>query len=60
MMAIGAIALAVVVALGGAFALHRGFDAADHNSAIAIRGWASGMRRQAWPRDWRSGRAAPS
>ncbi|MDQ1457227.1 MAG: hypothetical protein QOH28_2847 [Actinomycetota bacterium] len=38
---LGAIALAVVVALGGAFALDRGFDAADHNSAIAIRGWAS-------------------
>ncbi len=38
---IGAIALAVVVAFGGVFAMNRGFDARDNNSAIAISGWAA-------------------
>src|SRR5207245_5578170 len=38
---LGAIALAVVGVVGGAFALNRGFGAADHNAAIAIRGWAA-------------------
>lgn len=37
----GSIALAVVVALGGWFAMQRGFEATDNNSAIAIRGWAA-------------------
>lgn len=37
---LGAIVLAVVVALGGSFALYQGNEAAGHNSAIAIRGWA--------------------
>jgi 6-pyruvoyl-tetrahydropterin synthase related domain len=38
---LGAIGLAVVVALGGAYALNRAFTATGNNSAIAIRGWAS-------------------
>ncbi|HEY5172236.1 MAG TPA: hypothetical protein VIK54_10970, partial [Acidimicrobiia bacterium] len=37
---LGAIVLAVVVALGGTFALYQGNEAAGHNSAIAIRGWS--------------------
>ena len=37
---IGAAALAVCVAVGGAYALHQGFVATDHNPSIAIRGWA--------------------
>lgn len=37
----GAIALAVVVAFGGIYAMNRGFDARDNNSAIAISGWAA-------------------
>ena len=37
---LGAIVIAVVVALGGSFALYQGNEAAGHNSAIAIRGWA--------------------
>ena len=35
------VVLAVVVALGGVFALERGFRATGHNPAIAIRGWAA-------------------
>ncbi len=38
---LGAITLAVVMGFAGAFALHRGFNATDHNPAIAIRGWAA-------------------
>ena len=38
---IGAIAIAVVVVFGGIFALYRGNNATNNNSAIAIRGWAA-------------------
>ncbi len=38
---LGTLVLAFVVAMGGVFALERGFRATGHNSAIAIRGWAA-------------------
>jgi hypothetical protein len=37
----GAIGIAIVMAFGGLFALHRSFNAAGNNSSIAIRGWAA-------------------
>jgi hypothetical protein len=38
---LGAIALAVVVVAGTAFALNQGSEAAGNNAGIAIRGWAA-------------------
>jgi hypothetical protein len=37
---VGAIGLAIVMVFGSLLALHRGFQAAGNNAAIAIRGWA--------------------
>jgi hypothetical protein len=51
---IATIALAVLVAVSGAYGLTKAWDARDNNSAIAIEGWAAynykGYERQpAWP-----------
>jgi hypothetical protein len=52
--AIATVALAVLVAISGAYGLHRAWEACDGNPAIAIEGWAAynykGYEQQpAWP-----------
>ena len=37
----GTIVMTVLIAIGAVYAIHRGWDAKDDNSAIQIRGWAA-------------------